>query len=151
MHGSQLMACMGSKLSATFRLEFGRGWGSGDLWSRRRTVLDLIVLTYFDPLKEALMRPCRPAHCQLRCWCVNLGPSESWYTKVTKVHYIRGRAWQDQASTCSRTLGFPMAPKIGPVHYVLVAPRRKCRIFCEPSTHAFYKHRAHFKHWLCWR
>ena len=37
------------------------GWGSGDTWSRRRTVADLILLTYYDPFKEELLNQIRSA------------------------------------------------------------------------------------------
>ena len=30
------------------------GWGAYDTWSRRRTVSDLILITYFDAFKGAL-------------------------------------------------------------------------------------------------
>jgi hypothetical protein len=32
------------------------GWGAYNVWSRRRTVLDLIVLVYYEPFKAELLR-----------------------------------------------------------------------------------------------
>ena len=40
----------------THSLSLLLGWGAYDVWTRRRTVADLILLTYFDAFKSELLK-----------------------------------------------------------------------------------------------